>query len=355
MKVSIIGGSGYTGGELMRLLLRHPKVELSQVSSDQNADKFVYKVHPNLRKVSDLKFVPRQKVDACDVLFTAVPHGTSMNLMNDYLKAGTKVVDLSADFRLRDPQDYPRWYGHPHRSPELLKEAVYGLPELHRERIRNARIVSGTGCLAVSAILALYPLFKAGKVDLKHVVVDSKVGSSAAGAEESPSSHHPERAGVVRPYAATMHRHTAEMEQELCFDASGARSADPAFRPLVSFTGHAVDLVRGISSACHVFLNEDLDDREVWKLYRKEYGGEPFIRIVKEPTGIHRYPEPKLLTGSNLCDIGFERDLHSSRLVVISAIDNLMKGAAGGAVQCMNVMSGFDEREGLRDFGFHPI
>ena len=355
VKVSIVGGSGYTGGELLRLLLRHPDVEVREVASEGHADKLLYKVHPNLRKVTDLKFVPRSKVGACDVLFTAVPHGTSMEHMSEYLRVGTKVVDLSADFRLRDPAAYPAWYGHPHRSPELLKEAVYGLPELHRDRIRGARIVSGTGCLAVSAILGMYPLFRNRQVDLKHVVVDSKVGSSAAGAEESASSHHPERAGVVRPYAATMHRHTAEMEQELNFGPDGAQSSDPATRPLVSFTGHAVDLVRGIMSSCHLFLDGDLDDREIWKLYRKEYGGEPFIRIVKEQTGIHRFPEPKLLAGSNFCDIGFERDRHSPRVVVFSAIDNLMKGAAGGAVQCMNLMCGLDERQGLRDFGFHPI
>jgi N-acetyl-gamma-glutamyl-phosphate/LysW-gamma-L-alpha-aminoadipyl-6-phosphate reductase len=355
VKVSIMGGSGYTGGELLRLLLRHPKAEVQEVASDGHADKLLYKVHPNLRKATDQKFVPRSKLRPCDILFTAVPHGTSMSLMEEYLKVGTRVVDLSADFRLRDAADYPAWYGHPHASPGLLKEAVYGLPELHRDRIKGARIVSGTGCLAVSAILGMYPLFKNRKVDLQHVIVDSKVGSSAAGAEESAGSHHPERAGVVRPYAPTMHRHTAEMEQELNFDAAGAQSSGRATRPLVSFTGHAVDLVRGIMSSCHLFLNEDLDDREIWKLYRKEYGSEPFIRIVKEPTGIHRFPEPKLLAGSNFCDIGFERDRHSSRVVVFSAIDNLMKGAAGGAVQCMNVMCGFDEREGLRDFGFHPI
>ena len=355
MKVSIVGGSGYTGGELLRVLLRHPKVELQEVSSEHNVDKVLYKVHPNLRKVTDLKFVARERMKPCDILFTAVPHGTSMNFMEEYLKVGAKVIDLSADFRLRNPDDYPAWYGHPHKSLALLREAAYGLPELHREEIRKARIVSGHGCLAVSAILALYPLFKNRKVELQHVIVDSKVGSSAAGAEESASSHHPERSGVVRPYAATMHRHTAEMEQELNFDEKGAASRDKATRPLVSFTAHAVEMVRGIMSSCHVFLTEELDDKEVWKLYRKEYGNEPFIRIVKEPTGIFRFPEPKLLAGSNYCDIGFERDAHSRRLVVFSAIDNLMKGAAGGAVQCMNVMCGFDEREGLRDFGFHPI
>jgi len=355
LKVSIVGGSGYTGSELLRVLLRHPKVEVQEVSSEHYVDKLLYKVHPNLRKVTDLKFVPREKMKSCDILFTAVPHGTSMNSMEEYLKVGTKVVDLSADFRLRNPDDYPAWYGHPHKNLELLKEAAYGLPELHRDQIRKARIVSGHGCLAVSAILGLYPLFKNRKVDLQHVVVDSKVGSSAAGAEESTSSHHPERSGVVRPYAATMHRHTAEMEQELNYDAKGALSTDKTTKPLVSFTAHAVDMVRGIMSTCHVFLNEDLDDKEIWKLYRKEYGNEPFIRIVKEQTGIYRFPEPKLITGANFCDIGFERDAHSRRLVVFSAIDNLMKGAAGSAVQCMNVMCGFDEREGLRDFGFHPI
>lgn len=349
MRISIIGGSGYTGGELIRLLLRHPEVEINQVTSQRFNGKNLSSVHPNLRKITDLKFSSIEKLENCDILFLSTPNGYSMNNIKKFLEIGTKVVDLSSDFRLKNPKDYEIWYNHVHTAPEILEKAVYGLPELHRKEIKKANLISGVGCIATSAILPLYPLIKNNLIDLEKIIVDSKIGSSARGNQSSLSSHHPERSGVVRIYAPTMHRHTAEIEQELNF----------GIKPTISLSAHGVEIVRGILSTCHVFLKDELiekfDDKEIWKIYRNEYRNEQFIRIVKERKGIYRFPEPKLLIGSNFCDIGFVKDEHSNRVVIVSAIDNLMKGAAGSAVQCMNIMSNYDETLGLEDFGFHPI
>jgi len=336
INVGIIGGSGYTGGELLRLLLRHSNVQVEIVTSERYAGKRISLTHPNLRDVTDLRFSSRKDLGNYDLLFICTPHGVSMKNMPEYLERSKRVIDLSGDFRLRNPQDYIDWYNTEHSNPELLQEAVYGIPELHREEIRNARLVTGAGCLATATILALYPLRNV----IESVVVDAKIGSAAAGNKPSLAGHHAERRGVVRPFKATMHRHTAEMEQEL-----GVR---------VDFSAHAIEMVRGISSTCHVFLKENLTERDIWGLFREQYGNEPFIRIVKDRQGVYRYPEPKILTGSNYCDIGFERD-RGNRLVVFSAIDNLMKGAAGQAVQCMNIMFGFPETLGLEAIGFHPI
>jgi N-acetyl-gamma-glutamyl-phosphate/LysW-gamma-L-alpha-aminoadipyl-6-phosphate reductase len=344
---AIVGGSGYTGGELIRLLLGHPEANLVSVTSESNAGKALHRVHPNLRKVTDMKFISVSNTGDCDVIFTALPHGVSMQHVPELLeKAGEAVIDLSADFRLESAEKYREWYGHEHACPELLKEAVYGIPETHRKEMRNARLISGAGCLATSTILALRPLMEV--IDRGRMVIDSKVGSSASGNKASVATHHPERSHVVRSYMPTMHRHTAEMEQELAVNGE---------LPVISFSPHAVELVRGILTTCHVFLEENLSERDVWEIYRNAYGNEPFIRLVKEKQGVYRYPEPKILTGSNFCDIGFELDGHAgNRLVVISAIDNLVKGAAGQAMQAMNVRLGFDETLGFEaHFGFHPI
>lgn len=345
MKVSIVGGSGYAGGELVRLLLGHPKVTINQVTSESNTGKFVHSVHPNLRKRTDLKFVSARDLEPCDVLFLSLPHGTSMQRIGEFMSVAERIIDLSADFRLRDPADYPRWYGEPHKRPELLSEFVYGVPELHREEIKSARLITGAGCLATTATLGLMPLFKHGLVDTSNVIVEVKVGSSAAGAKPSASSHHPERSGAVRSFQPTMHRHTAELIQELSFGG----------KPTVHFSATSVELVRGALSTAHCFLKEDLADKDIWRVYRQEYGQEPFMRIVKDRTGIYRYPEPKILAGTNFCDVGFERDPNSNRVVVISALDNLVKGAAGNAVQAMNVACGFEETLGLEFVGLHPI
>lgn len=330
----------------MRLLLGHPHVRVSQVTSESNAGKYVYSVHPNLRKRTDLKFVASADLKKSDLVFLCLPHGMAMNRIQDYLGLAERVIDLSADFRLRNPGDYPIWYQHEHSSPGHLKLAVYGIPELHREEMKAAKLVTGAGCLATAAILGLYPLFKDGLADPGNVFIEGKVGSSAAGNKSSLGSHHPERSGAMRSFQPTRHRHTAEIQQELTLGG---------VKPRIHFSATATDAVRGILSTAHVLLRERLEERDIWKIYRREYGAEPFLRIVKEKTGIYRYPEPKILAGSNYCDVGFELDPVENRLVVLSALDNLMKGAAGNGVQAMNVMYGWEETTGLEFPGLHPV
>jgi LysW-gamma-L-alpha-aminoadipyl-6-phosphate/LysW-L-glutamyl-5-phosphate reductase len=346
-EVSIVGGSGYAGGELVRLLVGHPGARVKQVTSERNAGKFVRSVHPNLRKATDLKFSKVEALEPCDVLFVALPHGVAMGQMADLRRLAPIVIDLSADFRLRNPADYPKWYGHEHVAPEMLDEFVYGIPELHRDEIREATLISSAGCMATTTILGLYPLYQAGVVDLtRPVVVEAKAGSSGSGGAPGLGSHHPERSGAMRSFKPTGHRHTAEVIQELTVGGAA---------PEVAFSATAIEAVRGILATSHLYLKEPMPEKEIWAIYRAAYKDEPFMRLVKESSGIHRYPEPKLLSGSNWCDVGFERDPDSNRLVVMAALDNLMKGAAGQAVQAFNLRCGHDETTGLEFTGLHPI
>lgn len=345
IKVSIVGASGYTGGELLRLLLFHPNVEIKQVTSESYTGKLVHKIHPNLRKSTTLKFVSVNELELCDLLFLCLPHNSSQNKIDHFKSLAPKIIDLSADFRLKDISEYEKWYGHKHARPELLNEFVYGIPELHREEMKKANYISSAGCNATASILGLYPLYKNGLVEEDRTVIEVKAGSSEGGNKVNEGSHHPERSGVVRSYMPTQHRHSAEILQELSFGK----------KIHVHFSATAIDMVRGLLATCHVFLKENLQEKDIWKIYRDVYGNEPFIRIVKENDGIYRYPEPKLLSGTNYCDVGFKKDEFSNRLVVISAIDNLMKGAAGQALQAFNIMNRFDERTGLEFPGLHPI
>src|SRR4051794_22226725 len=335
VRVSVVGGSGYAGGEAVRLLLGHPEAELKQVTSERNAGKFVRSVHPNLRKRTELKFTSIEALERCDVLFVALPHGVAMGKMESLRDKAEIIIDLSADFRLNDARGYPTWYSHEHALPGMLGDFVYGIPELHRDEIRRSNLISSAGCMATTSILGLYPLFQAGVVDLsKPTIIECKTGSSGSGGGPGLGSHHPERSGAMRSFKPTGHRHTAEVIQELTFDGE---------MPEIAFSATAVEAVRGILATSHVYLKEPMSDKDVWAIYRAAYRDEPFMRIVKESSGVHRYPEPKLLSGSNYCDIGFERDPHSNRLVVLAATDNLMKGAAGQAVQCFNVRMGCEE------------
>ncbi len=347
VKTSIVGGSGYAGGELLRLLLSHPMADVHQVTSERNAGKFVFSLHPNLRKRTQLKFTSADALDPVDVLFIATPHGASMKKMEDFRRIAPVVIDLSADFRLNSPDGYPKWYQHEHELPGMLSEFVYGMPELHREEIRTANLISSAGCTATTAILGLYPLFRAGVVDLSMpTIIEAKTGSSGSGATPGLASHHPERSGVIRSFKPTGHRHSAEIIQELTFDGNV---------PEIAFSATAIEAVRGILATSHVYLKEPLADKDIWKIYRAAYKDEPFMRLVKESTGIHRYPEPKILSGSNYCDVGFERDPDSNRLVVMAALDNLMKGASGQAVQTFNIRMGYEETCGIDFAGLHPI
>ncbi|HVN55967.1 MAG TPA: N-acetyl-gamma-glutamyl-phosphate reductase [Anaerolineaceae bacterium] len=343
MRVSIVGASGYGGGELLRLLLDHPHVEIRQATSESHLGEYVYQQHPNLRKRTQLKFTSRQVLEPCDLLFLAMPHGESQKLIELYATLAPKIVDLSADFRLRDPNLYQKFYAESHAAPDWLDKFVYGLPELHREEMLSASYVSGVGCNATASILALYVAAKAGLIDSSRpVIVDIKVGSSEGGASPNPGSHHPERSSVVRTFSAYGHRHTAEVIQELGL-------AD------VHLTMTSVDLVRGALAAAHCFVKPGVTEKDLWRAYRAWAEAEPFVRLVKDRRGIYRVPEPKILAGSNYADVGFELDPESGHLVALAAIDNLMKGAAGSAVQSMNVMCGFEETCGLEFSGLHPI
>lgn len=343
--VSIVGGSGYTGGELIRLLLFHPFVEINQVTSNSYYSKSVYKAHPNLRKVTQLKFSSVEELQNCDVLFLCTPHGESMKNINAYRKIAGKIIDLSGDFRINDADEFEKWNKQSHTQKELLKEFIYGIPELHRDKMAGAELISSAGCNATATILGLYPLYKNGVVETDSTVVEVKVGTSEAGVKSSQSSHHPERSGSLRSYKPTAHRHAGEIIQELSFNE----------KINIHFSATSVDMVRGVLATSHLFLTEKLSEKDIWQIYRNCYKDEPFIRIVKEREGNYRYPDPKLLIGTNYCDIGFEKDEFSNRVVVISAIDNLMKGAAGQALQAFNIMHNIDETTGLGFPGLHPI
>ncbi len=351
-KISIVGASGYTGGELMRWALIHPQMEIAQVTSERFAGTAVTKLNPNLRGFTQAEFVSSKSLNTdVDTLFLCLPHKVSAPFVKQYIDTGVKIIDLSADFRLHDARTYEKYY-QPHPCPELLSRAVYGLPELHREAIRKTQLVSGIGCLASSVILAAAPLVHAGLIDPARIITDSKIGSSAGGAVFDISTHHPERQGTVRAYKPTGHRHTAEMEQELNEVAQGAGL--PA-NVSVGFSPHAVEMVRGILSTIHAPMARPLTDIDVWKAYRSFYSGSPFIRLVKDKGTLYKYPEPKPVVGTNFADIGFELDADHNRIVVMSAIDNLVRGSAGPAIQCFNLMHGLDEKTGLWQPGFHPI
>jgi N-acetyl-gamma-glutamyl-phosphate/LysW-gamma-L-alpha-aminoadipyl-6-phosphate reductase len=356
IRAAIVGGSGYTGGELARLLLFHPNVELVQVASSSHAGHYLHSVHPNLRKLSSLRLCHPNDLSSCDILFLCLPHGASSETIECYRQVAPRIVDLSADFRLRSPALYAQWYGGEHRAPHLLAQAVYGLPELHREELAGAMLIGGTGCMATAAILGLAPLYRAGLVNIDlPLVVDAKVGSSAAGATPGAGSHHPDRSGALRSFQPTGHRHSAELLQELGRLSPTGGNADGVLQQTVAFSATAVELVRGVLVTAHVFTREPLDERVLWRLYREAYQREPFIRLVKERAGVYRYPEPKILAGSNYCDIGFGLDARQQRVVVMAALDNLMKGAAGNAVQALNAAFGWDETLGLAFPGLHPV
>ena len=337
---SVVGASGFAGGELLRLLADHPVFDLVQATSRSKTNRTVGHAHPNLRDL-DLRFSAPEDLESVDVLFTATPHGVSMAEIDRFRDTAGTVVDLSADFRLPNEALYEEYYDG-HSRPELLESAVYGLVELTREELPGADLVATGGCNATATILGLLPLVDAGLVgDSQQPVVDVKVGSSEGGAGGGEASSHPERSGVVRPYAPTGHRHEAEIAAFLGLD--------------VAFSVHAVDMIRGASATCHVFPDESVSKRDLWGSYRERYEDEPFVDIVAGGGGVYRYPEPKTVAGTNRAEVGFALDPSNGRVVVISAIDNVMKGAAGQAVHAANVALGIEETAGLNFRGLHPV
>lgn len=337
--VSVIGASGFTGGELLRLLTSHPEFDVVQATSRSYEGRSVGYSHPNLREL-DLQFSSPEDLQNVDAMFLATPHGVSMSRIDEFREHAGTIIDLSADFRLRDEAKYEEYYDG-HSRPELLSEAAYGLPEVSRAIIENSDLIACGGCNATVTILGLFPLFQSNILTDDRVVVDVKVGSSESGASGAQASHHAERSGIVRPYAPTSHRHEAEIQQVLGTS--------------VSFTVHAVDMIRGAAATSHIFPDDFPEKRDVWSAYRETYSDEPFVRLIGAGGGVYRYPEPKVVAGTNLVEIAFEFDEKNGRIVVFSAIDNMMKGSAGQAVHAANVSFGLNETTGLNHLGLHPV
>ncbi|PRX96505.1 N-acetyl-gamma-glutamyl-phosphate reductase [Allonocardiopsis opalescens] len=335
----VAGGAGYIGGELIRLLLGHPRVEFAGASSATLAGRRIDGAHPNLRGLTDASFTEPGRLPRCDVLFTAAPHTRAMAAVREHLDTGAVVIDLSGDFRLRDPGEYERYYGVPHTEPELLDGFVSGLPELHRAEIATADRISVPGCMATAAILALHPLVRSG-LAVGEPRVDARTGSSGSGASAAHNTH-AERSGALRVYAPLGHRHEAEIRQALG-------------RP-VRMTVTGIGAVRGVQVLCWTRLAPGAGPREVRAAYRTRYAAEPFVRVVAARRGPHRLPDPKILAGANFCDVGFAADEAGGEVLAVAALDNLVKGGAGNAVQCMNLRLGLPERSGLEFSGLHPV
>jgi N-acetyl-gamma-glutamyl-phosphate/LysW-gamma-L-alpha-aminoadipyl-6-phosphate reductase len=338
-RVAVLGAAGYIGGELMRLLLGHPEVEVAAAVSTTMRGKRVDGAHPNLRGVTDLTFCGQDDLDEYDVMFFATPHRKTMTLLPELAARATVLIDFSGDFRLRDPSVFQRYYEAEHRAPELLDKFVTGLPELTRKSLRDADRITVPGCMATAAILALAPLAGAGLIE-SDVDVDARTGSSGSGATAGPANLHGERSGAMRVFATGGHRHEAEIAQ-----ACG-------LRPTMTATG--VEAVRGVQVICRTTLASDVTDADIRRVYRDRYAGEPFVRVVAERRGHWRLPDPKLLLGANFCDVGFAR-AGDRRLLAIAALDNLVKGGAGNAVQSMNVRMDWPDRTGLEFTGLHPL
>lgn len=345
LKVAICGGSGYTGAELLRLLKKHPRAKVVAATSERSAGKSPSDLYGHLHEYSALRYEPLNKeklLKRADVFFMALPHGESQGAVDFFFSAGKKVIDLSADFRLRDPLVYEKWYKTPHKAAKTLKAAVYGLPELYRDKIRRAALVSNPGCYPTGAILGLYPALKGRLIDASSIVIDSKSGTSGAGRKADISYSFCEVNEGFKAYAIGTHRHTPEIEQELS-RLAGAPVA-------VNFTPHLLPVDRGILTTIYARLKNPLDAGKLLDLYGKTYAGEPFVRVLEEG-GL---PNIKNVRGSNLCEMGLFPNERTGTLVVVTAIDNLIKGASGQAIHNMNLMMGFPETAGLQPAAHLP-
>ena len=338
VKVGIINVTGYAGVELARLLYRHPEVELASITGRSAAGEKLANVFPHL---AEIDFTITAEIGEVDVAFSAMPHKASAEAIMPLVERGVKVIDISADFRLKDAGKYPQWYNFAHPAPQLLLKAVYGLPELHRAEIPGASIIAAPGCYPTGAILALAPAVRAGLIH-PDIIIDSKSGVSGSGRALTVSTHYAEAVDNVRAYSLGGHRHLPEMVQELEFLTSGASLA-------ITFVPHIVPMSRGILSTCYAKLkNDKLTKEKVRELYLAFYKDEPFVKVVNAP------PETKQTWGSNFCLIYPTVDSRTGRLIVVSCIDNLAKGAAGQAVQDMNIMFGFPETAGLEALPLYP-
>jgi N-acetyl-gamma-glutamyl-phosphate reductase len=341
-KIGLVGGTGYTGVELLRLLALHPQVKPVVITSRSEAGTQVSELFPNLRGYVDLAFSEPDMaaLAACDLVFFATPNGTAMQMVPGLLEAGTRVVDLAADFRLRDPAEWEAWYGVPHACPDLLREAVYGLPELNRQQLRGARLVANPGRYPTAVVLGFLPLLAAGLVDVTSLIADAKSGTSGAGRKASVATLMGECGESFKAYAVPGHRHLPEIRQTL-----GAIIGES---PGLTFVPHLVPMVRGISATLYARLTGDCADLQT--LFEDYYRDEYFVDVL--PSGSH--PETRSVRGVNYCRLAVHRPQGGDTLVVLSVIDNLVKGASGQAVQNMNLMLGLDEKMGLEAIGLLP-
>lgn len=342
IKVGIVGGTGYTGVELLRLLAQHPDVELKAVTSRTEAGMLVSQMYPNLRGRVDLPFSEPtlESLGACDVVFFATPNGVAMKQVPELLAQGVKVIDLAADFRLKDPAEWQQWYGMPHTSPDLLAEAVYGLPEVNREAIKTARLVANPGCYPTAVQLGFLPLLKAGLIDSQSLIADAKSGVSGAGRKAEVATLLCEAGDSFKAYGVAGHRHLPEIKQGLA-SISGASVG-------LTFVPHLLPMIRGIHATLYARLTADVSD--IQALYEQTYQHEAFVDVL--PAGSH--PETRSVRGANMCRMAVHRPQGGDTVVILSVIDNLVKGAAGQAVQNMNIMCGLPETTGLNHIALLP-
>lgn len=345
IKVAICGGSGYTGAELLRILSGHPEVEITAVTSEKSAGKKVTDLFPHLHRYYHLTYelLDKEKIlNKAEVFFMALPHAASQEAVDYFFKKGKKVIDLSADYRLSNAAIYEEWYKTPHNYTDTLKKAVYGLPEIHREKIKQSSLVANPGCYPTSAILGLYPAIKEGIIDVENIIIDSKSGTSGAGRKAELSFSYCEVNEGFKAYGIAVHRHTPEIEQELSWIAGK--------KITINFTPHLVPMDRGIISTMYGKMLKKIDTNEIISIYRKYYYSEPFINVLDE--GI--YPNAKNVRGSNYCEIGLKVNSRTNTLIIVSAIDNLVKGASGQAVQNMNIIMGLKETTALESLAVFP-
>ncbi len=343
IKAAVLGATGYAGIELVRILSNHPEVEIGFLGSRSFDGEKISEVYQNFEHVLETTCseLDMEEIKKCDVAFTALPHGASNTVIPQLVEAGLKVIDLSGDFRYDDIEVYEKWYGQEHSSPELLKESVYGLCELHRDKIKGARLIGNPGCYTTCSILGAAPLLAKGLAQVKNIIVDAKSGVTGAGRNVALAYHFCECTENTKAYKIATHRHTSEIEQEL--------SKLAGEEIMISFTPHLIPQKRGILSTIYINLNENHTTEEIVELYKEFYKDEYFVR-VKE---VGKLPETKHVAGSNFVDIGVVVDERLNRAVVVSAIDNIVKGAAGQAVQNMNLLFGLDEKTGLKNAGFY--
>lgn len=338
IRIGIIGATGYTGRELVRILLRHSRVKIAAITSETYTGKAFSDIYPEFKGVFDLILDSYNKEmikENCDILFSALPHGLSQDRVPDLLELADRVIDLSGDFRLKEAKLYEEWYGYKHNNPELLSKGIYGLPEINRLKIKEAKLVSNPGCFPTSVLLALAPVLRGKVIDLENIIIDSKSGVSGAGRAPKLAFHLPECSENFKAYKVTGHQHTPEIEEQVAILAGE--------KVTINFTPHLVPMIRGILSTVYLKLTESISQEDIFKIYQQYYEKEQFVRIHQPPS----LPETRFVAGTNYCDISLRLDRRNNRLIVISAIDNLVKGAAGQAVQNLNVLKGWPEGEGL--------